>query len=73
MEIKQGNCVKVKAFGGKILALYVVAVKGKTVVLTNEQEYKTAVVTKQEPNIQIGFPLEDVIEVDTSKSFEVIG
>ncbi len=63
MKIKSGDVVKVKAYGGKFLFLYVIKLEKNSVIVTNKEEYDTALSKGVEPQIQVGFPVNDVVEV----------
>ena len=63
MKIKSGDVVKVKAYGEKFLFLYVVKLEKNSVIVTNKEEYDNALSKGIEPQLQVGFPINDVVEV----------
>jgi len=61
MRIQRGDMVRVKAYGGKVIARRVVEVRERSVAVTTKEEYDAAAKEQREP-ICIGFPLSDILE-----------
>ena len=58
-QLKQGQLVEVKAFGGENLIRRVVADLGKTVIVSAEREFEDAISCGKQPR-GVGFPRADV-------------
>jgi hypothetical protein len=63
MQLKPGDLVRLRAFGGKEIVRRVVGQDGGIVRVCSEAEYKAATQAAREPE-SIGFPMEDVIRVE---------
>jgi hypothetical protein len=66
MNMRSGDLIRIRAYGGEIQVRRLVEVKGKTAVITTDAEREAAAKEKREP-IRIGVPLADVIEVVEEK------
>jgi hypothetical protein len=62
MRLQNGDLIKVKTYGGQVVARRVVDVREQTVLITTDEEYEAATKEQREP-ICLGFPLADMIEV----------
>jgi hypothetical protein len=59
MELKTGDIVRVRVYGGATVTRQVVEQMGQTVALATEEECKRAAREQRRP-ICIGFPLRDI-------------
>jgi hypothetical protein len=59
-QLRRGQSVKVRAYGGEILERIVVTDLGRTVIVSNEQDSHGAARENREPD-GIGFPRKDVL------------
>lgn len=64
VPMRQGDAIRVRSFGGKILIRRIVGISGTHVFVCNEAEYQSALKEEREPDA-IGFRLEDVVESAT--------
>ncbi len=59
MKLQNGDAIRVKTYGGRVIDRRLVEVRGRVAVVTTDEEYQAAKKEKREP-ICIGFPLSDV-------------
>lgn len=62
MKAKNGDLIRVRAYGGQTVIRRVVDVREQAVLVSTNEEYEAAAREQREP-ICIGFPLADVVEV----------
>src|SRR5258705_218886 len=62
MDVQNGDLVKVRAYGGHIQIRRLLEVRGKTAIISTDEECQTAKREGREP-ITIGVPLDDVTEI----------
>jgi hypothetical protein len=63
MQLRPGDLVRLRAFGGKEIVRRVAGQDGSIVRVCSEEEYQAAIQEKREPEC-IGFPVKDVIGVE---------
>jgi hypothetical protein len=68
MDVRNGDMVKVRTYGGEVAVRRVIEVQGQSVIVSTNEEYETAKGEQREP-VCIGFPLADVIEVVDKKPY----
>ena len=64
MEMKRGALIRVRAFGGKQIVRRFLAKRNGTVLICSDEEYQLARLERRKPTC-VGFPLSDVIKVET--------
>jgi hypothetical protein len=62
-QIEYGSLVKIRGYGGHVLTRRCVGIKGKKILICNEDEFQNAEKEKRTPEC-VGFPLEDLVEVE---------
>jgi len=67
MVLKRGVFIKVRAFGGKQIIRRFLAKRNGTVLICSDEEYQSARLERRKPTC-VGFPLSDVINVETERS-----
>jgi hypothetical protein len=67
MVLKRGALIKVRAFGGKQIIRRFLAKRDGTVLICSDEEYQSARLERRKPTC-VGFPLSDVINVETERS-----
>jgi hypothetical protein len=67
MVLKRGALIKVRAFGGKQIVRRFLAKQNGTVLICSDEEYQSARFERRKPTC-VGFPLSDVINVETERS-----
>ncbi len=67
MVLKRGALIKVRAFGGKQIVRRFLAKRNGTVLICSDEEYQSARFERRKPTC-VGFPLSDVINVETERS-----
>jgi len=62
-QLKPGDLVRLRAFGGKEIVRRVAGQYGDVVRVCSEEEYNVAIQEGREPEC-VGFPIKDVIRVE---------
>ena len=68
-NLQSGTLVEVRAYGDAVLTRRCAGVQGETVLICNEAEYEAAMREQRKP-VCIGFPLADVIGVESESEAE---
>jgi len=67
MVLKRGALIRVRAFGGKEIIRRFLTKRNGTVLICSDEEYQSASLERRKPTC-VGFPLSDVINVETERS-----
>jgi hypothetical protein len=61
MQVRNGDTVRVRTYGGKIVTRRLVEVRDRVALVTTDEELQRANKEGREP-VCIGFPVEDIVE-----------
>lgn len=59
--MRQGQMIKLRAYGGEVIVRRVVSLRNGTVVVCSSEEFDRAASEGREPTV-VGFRLEDVVQ-----------
>jgi len=66
-QLKPGDLVRLRAFGGKRIVRRLVSDRGGTVLICSEDEYQSAKREDRQPQV-IGWPAADVLGIEKRES-----